>query len=134
MKKLLFASILVVSCFAASSFTQTKPPKVVKYVAPEYPPAARAVMAVGDVVITVKIDKDGKVISSKAESGHPLLRKASEDAAKEWMFSKDKKIGEREVKLTFEFSPEARKNEKDAAQFKKPYRVIIKGKAPAIEF
>ncbi len=132
MKKFLFAFILLVFCFVGTNFAQEKSPKVVKYVAPQYPSAAQAVWASGYVVVTVKIDKDGKVISSKVESGHPLLRKVSEDAAKKWLFSKDKKTKEREVKITFEFNTEDQKSKKDRVRFIKPYRVIIKRKVLTI--
>lgn len=109
-----------------------KLPKVVKYFAPQIPPAANAVMASGYVVITVKIDKVGKVTSTKVESGHPLLRKASEEAAKKWLFSKDKTATEREVKLTFLFDSDSARNKKDEVRFKKPYLIIIKRKPPTI--
>lgn len=54
---------------------------------PEYPEAARAVKASGAVNVQVTIDEQGNVISASAVSGHPLLRKASEDAAKKSKFS-----------------------------------------------
>lgn len=54
---------------------------------PEYPEAARAVKAGGAVNVQVTIDEQGNVISAEAVSGHPLLRKASEDAAKKSKFT-----------------------------------------------
>ena len=48
---------------------------------PPYPPAAIAVRAEGDVSVQVTIDEGGKVISSKAVSGHPLLKGAAERSA-----------------------------------------------------
>jgi protein TonB len=48
---------------------------------PPYPPAAVAVKAQGAVNVQVTIDEKGKVISAQAASGHPLLRKAAENAA-----------------------------------------------------
>lgn len=54
---------------------------------PTYPAAARAVRAIGSVSVQVVIDEGGNVISANAVSGHPLLRSASESAARESRFS-----------------------------------------------
>ena len=48
---------------------------------PVVPPAARALGASGTVNVQVTIDEIGKVITAAAISGHPLLRKAAEEAA-----------------------------------------------------
>ena len=48
---------------------------------PPYTAAAIAVKAEGEVTVQVTIDEEGKVISAKAVSGHPLLRQGSERAA-----------------------------------------------------
>ncbi|MDQ3800359.1 MAG: TonB family protein [Acidobacteriota bacterium] len=53
---------------------------------PEYPNAAKAVKAAGVINVQVTIDAGGSVISAKAESGHPLLRQAAENAAKNAKF------------------------------------------------
>jgi TonB family protein len=55
--------------------------KVVNVPSPKYPAAALAVRAHGKVDVQIEIDENGKVISAKAVSGHPLLRSASETAA-----------------------------------------------------
>lgn len=54
---------------------------------PEYPKAARAVRASGEVKVQVVIDEDGKVVSVQALSGHPLLRVAAEQAARKAEFA-----------------------------------------------
>jgi protein TonB len=54
---------------------------------PPYPLAAKAVGADGPVNVQVMIDEEGTVVSAKAVSGHPLLRKAAEDAAKRAKFT-----------------------------------------------
>lgn len=54
---------------------------------PEYPPAAMAVRASGAVSVQVLIDENGDVVSANAVSGHPLLRAASEAAARGAKFS-----------------------------------------------
>lgn len=54
---------------------------------PPYPPAAKAVGASGPVNVQVMIDEEGTVVSAKAISGHLLLRKAAEDAARRAKFT-----------------------------------------------
>ena len=54
---------------------------------PPYPLAAKAVGASGAVNVQITIDEQGNVISAKAVSGHPLLRQAAENAARNARFS-----------------------------------------------
>lgn len=61
--------------------------KAANLVKPAYPEAARAVRASGAVNVKVTIDESGTVISAEAVSGHPLLRAASENAARASKFS-----------------------------------------------
>jgi TonB family protein len=126
MKKfyLILFVVILFPAFSIAAFAQTEKPKVVKYFAPKYPAAAQAVRATGTVIVNVKIDKDGKVISAVAESGHPLLRKACENAAKEWIFSTDSRPEEQEVKITFLLRI-GNKNKKDKVKFKKPYTLEL---------
>jgi TonB family protein len=56
-------------------------------VKPRYPALARAGHASGTVVVEVLIDEEGKVITAKAISGHPLLWGVSVEAAKNSLFS-----------------------------------------------
>lgn len=60
---------------------------------PAYPPAARAVKASGSVAVQVVVDEQGNVLSARAISGHPLLRAASEAAAREAKFTPTKLSG-----------------------------------------
>jgi outer membrane biosynthesis protein TonB len=55
--------------------------KAVALPKPQYPAAARAVKAAGEVNVQVLISEDGQVFSAGAVSGHPLLRSASQLAA-----------------------------------------------------
>ena len=71
--------------------------KATNLVKPEYPPGAGE--ARGAVNVQVTIDEEGNVISAKAVSGHPLLRPASEDAAKKSKF-KPTLLEGKPVKLT----------------------------------
>lgn len=61
----------------------------VKLPNPEYPAAAKAVNASGKIRVKVILDESGNVVSAAALSGHPLLRAASEKAAKEAKFNPD---------------------------------------------
>lgn len=54
---------------------------------PVYPPAAKAVNAGGRVNVQVLIDERGNVVSASAVSGHPLLRTAAVQAARQAKFS-----------------------------------------------
>ena len=54
---------------------------------PPYPPAARAVRATGAVSVQITTDESGNVISVAAVSGHPLLRAAAEQAARNTTFA-----------------------------------------------
>lgn len=100
-----------------------KSPEVVKYIAPPYPPAALAMAAMGEVVINIRIDGDGKAVYAKAISGHPLMRKVSETAAQQWIFTADKTNPEREGKLVFFF--DMVNTEKPMIRLKRPNRLEI---------
>ena len=50
---------------------------------PNYPQEAKDERVEGFVYVRVKVDKDGDVSHAQAESGHPLLRMAAEEWAKE---------------------------------------------------
>lgn len=85
---------------------------VVKKVDPEYPPAARSVRASGKVVVRILVNKKGDVVEACVVEGHPLLRAASVEAAKQWKFEKnfgfvDSKLKQRfaETDLIFNFQP-----------------------------
>lgn len=66
---------------------------------PVYPQTAKAVNASGEVSVQVMIDENGKVISAKAVSGHPLLRTVSEQAARGAKF-KPTTLSNQPVKVT----------------------------------
>jgi len=78
--------------------TPTPPPKQIKVsggvlqgsalrrVQPQYPPIAKAARAAGAVQVQVTIGEDGRVIDAQVVSGHPLLRDAAMQAARQWLF------------------------------------------------
>jgi TonB family protein len=88
-----FSAIVLFSLVTAGQ--QTPPASIVSgvvngkatsLVKPAYPPAAKAVRASGAVNVQVLIDEEGKVISASAISGHPLLRAAAVQAARQSTF------------------------------------------------
>lgn len=54
---------------------------------PAYPNAARSVRAQGAVQVQVLIDEKGNVVSASAANGHPLLRAAAVQAARQSKFT-----------------------------------------------
>lgn len=98
-----FELILETEKFCCSPMSNGNATEVIKYVAPSYPAAALAMRVAGEIVVFVKIDQEGNVISAEAESGHPLLRPAGKQAAKSWTFSIDKNAAERKGKIVFAF-------------------------------
>ncbi len=76
--------------------------RVVKYVHPKYPEAARKQGITGLVRVDVVIDKDGKVIEARAVDGPEALRATSVEAAKKCRFERpDQPIN---VTLAFDFA------------------------------
>lgn len=55
-------------------------------VEPEYPPQARIARIMGDVVLQISIDKQGRVTDAKALSGHPMLAIVAMNAVKQWRY------------------------------------------------
>lgn len=57
---------------------------------PVYPPIAKAARAAGVVQVVVTISEEGRVVEAQAINGHPLLRQAAVDAARQWVFTPTK--------------------------------------------
>ena len=64
--------------------------RAIKGPSPVYPPVARAAKAEGRVTVEVTVNEEGKVESARAVDGHPLLREAAVDAARQWEFAPTK--------------------------------------------
>ncbi len=73
--------------------------KAVSKPAPLYPAIAKAARARGVVVVQITVDENGEVISASAVSGHPLLRQAAVQAARQARFSQTRLSGQ-PVKVT----------------------------------
>lgn len=61
--------------------------KVLKKPAPSYPAEAMQAGAQGTVLVQIVVDEKGDVVSARAASGHPTLRRAGEDAARRAKFA-----------------------------------------------
>jgi TonB family protein len=59
---------------------------VIKFVAPSYPPIARAARVMGDVRLLVEIEADGTARDVRASRGHLMLDRSSIDTVKQWRF------------------------------------------------
>jgi TonB family protein len=57
--------------------------KAISKPAPPYPEPAKAARASGTVTVQVTVDETGHVVSAEAVSGHPLLREAAVQAARQ---------------------------------------------------
>lgn len=76
---------------------------------PPYPALARAARASGTVIVQVTVDESGRVTEARAISGHPLLRAAAEQAARQARFSPTNLAGQpAKVKgvLSYNFTPD----------------------------
>src|SRR5262245_23321764 len=63
------------------------PGLAIKKITPTYPAIARTARASGAVQVQVMISEEGRVISAEVVSGHPLLREAALQEAKQWTFT-----------------------------------------------
>jgi TonB family protein len=89
----IFATILFLSVAVAKSPTQSGSDAqaqqgvvLTALFQPVYPPLARQTRIIGDVELTLKVKQDGGVEPVNVVSGHPLLRQAAVDGAKQSRF------------------------------------------------
>jgi periplasmic protein TonB len=73
--------------------------KAISKPAPPYPITAKMAGAQGPVTVQIVVDEQGRVVSSKATGGHPLLRSAAERAAYQAHFTPTL-LGGQPVKVT----------------------------------
>lgn len=72
---------------SAQSTSEEGKRKVKTRVTPVYPELAKRMNVAGKVKIEVIITPDGRVKSTRALGGHPLLVQSCIDAVKEWKFA-----------------------------------------------
>lgn len=73
--------------FAQSVSTEEGKRKAKTKVAPVYPELAKRMNVVGKVKIEIIITPEGRVKSTRAIGGHPLLVQSCLEAVKEWKFA-----------------------------------------------
>ena len=101
-------------------------PGVVAAVAPEFPPIARSAHAQGEVVVEVTLASDGTVKTSKSLSGHPLLQRAAELAAKKWKFAPaDQSSGKVHLVFSFGYADGKKSEPQFLITFMPPYKVEV---------
>jgi TonB family protein len=88
---MVLAATAITMLLGTRAFAQTEPAgegnrKIKSKVTPTYPELARRMNITGKVKIEVTISPDGRVKSSRAVGGHPLLVQACQEAVKEWKF------------------------------------------------
>jgi len=90
LKKSIVVSLLLL--VATVSFAQTQPAICPRHIeTPEYPPLARVTRLMGEVVLSVTIDADGKVqhVTATAEKQkQQLLQNSAIDNMQHWTFTK----------------------------------------------
>ena len=80
------ASLFALSLAGAQNVNDEGKRKVKTKAAPVYPELARRMNIVGKVRLELVINPDGRVRSSRAIGGHPVLVQSCIDAVKEWKF------------------------------------------------
>ena len=98
-------------------------PRIIKSFIPDIPAAAQAVRVSGRVSVQLHVSPDGRVTSAQAISGHPLLRGASERAAKQFEFEAVSTNDVRKVLISFDFTEVG--SIQDVKRFECPYRIIV---------
>lgn len=132
MLKALSVMAMLLLCNISATPMLAQEPVVIAAVAPIFPRLASAVRASSKVIVEVKIDKDGRVVSKSALEGHPLFREAAKNAAQLWRFAPDLERDEvRSVRLTFVFSLVTDTTEVELTPvFIPPYQVEVKHQNP----
>ncbi len=128
----LFFAVVIIGLLSQVELAQTKTQNltaVVSAFAPVYPVVALALDLQGDFLVDVEIDRNGKVVSSKAVEGtHKLMRKLVELTAERWRFAADQNVEKRryaQLTFTFRHMPEA-KSIDALTVFYPPYKVEVR--------
>ncbi len=122
-------AISLLSQFAAAQDKTQSSLAVISAVAPIYPAVALALNLQGDFLVDVEIDRDGKVVSSKAvEETHKVMRKLIELTAERWQFAPDENAEKRRhARLTFTFRHIPKAKSIDALTvFYPPYKIEVR--------
>ncbi|MGB2717005.1 MAG: energy transducer TonB [Vicinamibacterales bacterium] len=85
------------------SYVLDNGPTVVNPAVPEYPPIAVSACVQGTVPVVVELDADGNVTGTDVIHGHVLLRRAAEEAARQWTFEPARNAARRRQVIRFSF-------------------------------
>jgi len=118
--------ILLGSFAQSGSESHKDQPGVVAAVAPILPPIARQARVESDVKVEVKVDDSGNVQSAQVISGHPLVQKACETAAKKWKFGQGTSIRTAQLTFTFDCVDKDKLAPDSTITFMPPYEVEVK--------
>jgi len=102
MRMKLVTSSLAVLLLVPHLFAGESAPAVKFAVAPKYPALTLAGRVYGEVTVRVTIDRAGAVANTKVLQGHPMLREAAVNAARQWKFVEGS-AQKREATLKFSF-------------------------------
>jgi TonB family protein len=113
-----------------------KQPAVVERVVPKYPALGAAARIAGTVVIDVNVSPAGTVTTVNALSGHPLLRRVSEEAALGWKFRPAARDPLRVSRLLFIFRILDKEKDETVVSpvLLSPYRVEIRRGIPSVQY
>lgn len=132
----LVALTLLFGCHLIQRDNSIKNLVVKRVTIPQYPSIAAIARVEGKVVIKIKVDEKGKVVSTETVEGSRLLRKAAEEATQAWLFEPTGKSSElQEEKLTFIFKlmpPDTQFSELSST-FNMPNTVEIRASIPKLE-
>lgn len=87
--------------------------QILHKVDPEYPAAALRNRIQGTVLFAAVIGKDGRIERLRLVSGHPLLRRAAQEAVQQWVYRSQSLAGKpvrvsTEISVRFQLDPYGR--------------------------
>ena len=102
MRMMRLYAILALLLLVPPLFAGDSSPAVKFAVAPKYPALTLAGRVYGQVIVRVTIDRAGAVKDAAVTEGHPMLREAALDAARQWKFE-ESALPKRLASLNFSF-------------------------------
>jgi hypothetical protein len=128
--------LIIIMLLSPEASAQSQPPvTVIEAVAPTYPrDAISPKPMMGSVKVEVQVDPAGRVASARPGAGHPILYKASEAAARRWLFPPSGGGESRAITLLFKFTfVDYRTPEEGLGPiFNPPFEVEVRAREPII--
>jgi TonB family protein len=132
---LLLLAVAALSSLVIAQTGEPEKPVVVSAAVPVYPAIAEAARAVGDVMVEVDIDREGRVTAAHSDGKIRLLGKAAEEAARRWQFATSlngEKRRKAQLVFSFRLMPEETSSLDSTPVFYPPYRIEIRKKPAKI--